>query len=95
MKTALYILSELSDTDVEWMITHGRRERLAAGTVLIQEGNPIEALYILLDGQLAVSVQRTAVIYLTRRAERKASVRLRFRGTVLPRAGRLSGLSFA
>jgi CRP/FNR family cyclic AMP-dependent transcriptional regulator len=56
MRKVLYILGELSDSDVEWMIAHGRRERRAAGTVLIQEGGAIEALYILLEGQLVVSV---------------------------------------
>lgn len=57
MRKALYILGELSDADVEWMIDHGRRERKAAGTVLIREGGAIDALYILLEGQLAVSVE--------------------------------------
>ncbi|MBC7250025.1 MAG: cyclic nucleotide-binding domain-containing protein [Anaerolineae bacterium] len=56
MRKVLYILSELSDADVEWMIAHGRRERRPAGSVLIQEGGSIESLYILLDGQLVVSV---------------------------------------
>lgn len=55
MRKVLYILGELSDSDVEWMIAHGRRERRAGGTILIQEGSPIEALYILLEGQLVVS----------------------------------------
>jgi len=56
MRKVLYILGELSDSDVEWMIAHGRRERRDAGAVLIQEGGEIEALYILLEGQLVVSV---------------------------------------
>lgn len=57
MRRVLYILGELSDADVEWMITYGRPERLATGTLLIQEGEPIEKLYILLEGQLVVLVE--------------------------------------
>ena len=66
MRKALYILGELSDADVEWMIDHGRRERRAAGTVLIREGGAIDALYILLEGQLAVSVEARPGAELTR-----------------------------
>jgi len=66
MRKALYILGELSDADVEWMIDHGRRERRAAGTILIREGGAIDALYILLEGQLAVSVEARPGAELTR-----------------------------
>jgi bacteriocin-type transport-associated protein len=66
MREVLYVLGELSDADVEWMIAHGRRERKAAGTILIQEGGAIGALYILLEGQLAVSVEARPGCELTR-----------------------------
>lgn len=56
MRKALYILAELSDRDFEWMLTVGRAKQIAAGTVLIREGEPIDALYIVLDGMLGVSV---------------------------------------
>jgi bacteriocin-type transport-associated protein len=55
MRKALYLLGQLSDTDVEWMIGHGRRERVPAGTILIREGQPVNAFYIVLDGVLEVS----------------------------------------
>ena len=55
MRKALYLLGQLSDADVEWMIAHGRRERVAAGTVLIREGQPVNAVYIVLDGVLEVT----------------------------------------
>jgi hypothetical protein len=35
------------------MISTGRREEVPAGTVLIQEGRPIDTLLILLEGTLS------------------------------------------
>jgi bacteriocin-type transport-associated protein len=55
MKKVLYILGELSDDDIDWLIAIGNREEIPAGTILIHEGQPVDALYILLDGTLAVS----------------------------------------
>jgi bacteriocin-type transport-associated protein len=56
MRKVLFILSELADEDVDWLIHAGTRTRVEAGTVLIEEGAPISVLYILLDGQLSVSL---------------------------------------
>ena len=56
MRKVLFILSELADGDVDWMIRSGRKTDVRAGTVLIEEGKPIEVLYVLLEGQLAVSL---------------------------------------
>lgn len=57
MKRALYILAEFSDRDFDWFITAGKRKEIPAGTVLIDEGQPIDALYIVLEGKLSVSVE--------------------------------------
>ncbi|MDX2096865.1 MAG: cyclic nucleotide-binding domain-containing protein [Leptolyngbyaceae cyanobacterium bins.59] len=57
MKKVLFILGELTDEDVDWMIYVGRREQIDADTVLIQEGEPIDALYIIVKGVLSVSVE--------------------------------------
>ena len=56
MNKALVILGELSDRDIDWMVSSGNREKLTAHTVLIREGQPISALYIVLEGTLSVSV---------------------------------------
>lgn len=56
MKKVLFILGELSDEDIDWLIKAGVREEVAAGTVLIYEGKPVDALYILLDGTLVVTI---------------------------------------
>lgn len=54
MRKALIILGTLDDSDVEWMIAVGNRERLAAGGILIQEGRSIEHLYVVVEGAFAV-----------------------------------------
>ncbi len=56
MKKVFFLLGELDDDDIDWMVSMGRREEVAAGTVLIQEGQPIDTLHILLEGTLSVSV---------------------------------------
>jgi CRP-like cAMP-binding protein len=54
MRKALVILGTLDDSDVEWMIAVGKRERMAAGSVLIQEGHSIDHLYVVIEGAFAV-----------------------------------------
>ncbi len=54
MRKVLYILGELSDDDVEWLIANGSKVCLRATEVLIQQGAPITTLYLVLDGQLSV-----------------------------------------
>ncbi|MGB3404702.1 MAG: cyclic nucleotide-binding domain-containing protein [Microcoleaceae cyanobacterium] len=56
MSKALVILSELNHRDIDWMINHGIQEQIESGMILIHEGKPINALYIVLDGSLSVSV---------------------------------------
>lgn len=56
MRKVLFILSELDDRDLDWMVQNGIKETHPRGTVLIQEGKPIEVLYVLLDGRLSVSL---------------------------------------
>lgn len=57
MRKVLFILGELSDDDVEWMIANGKKQQVPAGTVLIHEGQAVNALYIILDGSVSVLAQ--------------------------------------
>ncbi len=57
MQKVLFILGELDDDDLDWIIHTATQERVAANTVLIREGDPIDALYIVLEGKLIVSVE--------------------------------------
>jgi CRP/FNR family transcriptional regulator, cyclic AMP receptor protein len=56
MRKVFYILTRLNDEDVEWLAAVGQRQRLEAGQVLIRQGQPIEALIFVLDGQVSVAV---------------------------------------
>jgi CRP/FNR family transcriptional regulator, cyclic AMP receptor protein len=56
MRKVLFIFGQLTDTDVLWLARAGRRRRVKRGTVLIREGVPIDTLYIVLEGELDVSV---------------------------------------
>ncbi|MBN3992080.1 MAG: cyclic nucleotide-binding domain-containing protein [Nostoc sp. NMS2] len=50
------LLKELTNSDIDWILATGQREEITAGTILIRQGTPVDALYILLDGALSVSV---------------------------------------
>jgi len=56
LRDMLFVLGELNDSDIDWMIATGGRQKIAANTVLIREGGPVDALYILLGGTMTVSV---------------------------------------
>lgn len=55
MRKALYLMGILDDEDVEWIASRGRRLSVQKDDVLIREGEPVDALFILLDGSLTVS----------------------------------------
>jgi bacteriocin-type transport-associated protein len=55
MRKILYLLGQLNDLDIAWMLANGRKEKVPRGTVLIHEGKPVEALYIVLVGTVEVS----------------------------------------
>ncbi|MBE9033432.1 cyclic nucleotide-binding domain-containing protein [filamentous cyanobacterium LEGE 11480] len=58
MKKILFILGELADADVDWLLYVGRKEKIAAGTTLIQEGFPVDTLYLVLTGALSVTIDK-------------------------------------
>lgn len=57
MEKALYILSELSDRDFDWILKNGRLQVIRAGEALIREGRAIDAVYFVLEGVLSVTVR--------------------------------------
>jgi CRP-like cAMP-binding protein len=57
MRKVLFIFGELSDGDVEWLVQVGAKRAVTPGTLLIQEGVPIDALFIVLGGSLRVAAQ--------------------------------------
>ncbi|BAZ09207.1 cyclic nucleotide-binding protein [Calothrix sp. NIES-4071] len=52
------ILKEMSNQDIDWMLATGERVEIAPGTVLVEQGQTLDALYILLDGALTVTLNQ-------------------------------------
>ncbi len=46
MRHVLYLLGQLSDENIEWVIAQGTRENIPAGTMLIEEGKLSVLVYI-------------------------------------------------
>ena len=57
MKEVLYVLGALEDQDVEALMRIGTKEQLQVGDKLLTEGNHPDAIYLVLEGELDVSVQ--------------------------------------
>jgi bacteriocin-type transport-associated protein len=56
MRKSLYFLGILDDIDVEWIIRSGTKKTVPTGTVLIEEGKAIDAMFFVLDGEFEVSI---------------------------------------
>lgn len=56
MRRVLYMLGQLSDENIEWLIANGQRELITPGQVLIHEKQVSDSVYIVLDGTLGVYV---------------------------------------
>lgn len=56
VRKALYILGYLSDEDVNWMTRVGHKITLQSDDILIHIGQPIDALYFVLEGLMVVEV---------------------------------------
>lgn len=54
-KEVLSVFGELRDSDVDWLVSFGQTESVSADKVLLQAGRPVDALYVVLDGQLSIS----------------------------------------
>jgi CRP-like cAMP-binding protein len=59
MRKVLHLLGTLSDEDVEWLSLTGRTRLVPRDAVVIREGEPLDSLFILLEGKLSV---RTATL---------------------------------
>lgn len=55
MRRAMYLMGVLDDSDIEWLASHGSGLRAQAGQVLVREGQPLDSLFVVLDGELRVS----------------------------------------
>jgi CRP/FNR family transcriptional regulator, cyclic AMP receptor protein len=57
MRSALYIIGILDDTDLVWLAAKGARRTLAEGVAIVHEGVPSDSLFLLLDGELVVRTE--------------------------------------
>ncbi len=57
MRKALYILGQLSDQDMEWLVAKGKKLKISFGSSLITENKTIKSVYIVLDGLFSVSTK--------------------------------------
>ncbi|MBD2679330.1 MULTISPECIES: cyclic nucleotide-binding domain-containing protein [Nostoc] len=56
IRDVLFVLGELHDGDIDWMMSSGTLQKISANTVLFHERSPVDALYILLDGTMSLSI---------------------------------------
>jgi CRP/FNR family transcriptional regulator, cyclic AMP receptor protein len=56
MRKVLHLMGTLSDEDVEWLTTNGQTRFVPRNTTIIQQGKPIDALFVVLEGKLAVRI---------------------------------------
>ena len=57
MRRALHLMGSLDDNDIEWLVASGARHFKQRGIVLVQEGLPVDSLFVLLDGRLVVRLE--------------------------------------
>jgi signal transduction histidine kinase len=51
----LFLFEKLTDDQLSWIASHSETLHAAAGTVVIQEGDPAEKFFVLLSGTIALS----------------------------------------
>ncbi len=55
MRKVLYILGELEDSDLQWMVDAGTLRQVSPGTAIIEEDVPLFHTFIVVAGELAVT----------------------------------------
>jgi CRP/FNR family transcriptional regulator, cyclic AMP receptor protein len=56
MKKILFMFAEMTDDDIDWIINNGTRVTISTGTILIEQGKSVDALYIILEGSFSVII---------------------------------------
>ena len=60
LKKSLFLLGELTDEQVAWLLRAGNEQHLAPGGVLIQSGVPLDALSVIMAGTLSIQLENVA-----------------------------------
>jgi len=56
MRKALYFLGILNDSDIDWLVSAGARREVAAGVNIIEEGLPLDSVFLVITGAFSVRV---------------------------------------
>lgn len=56
LRKVLLVFNELIDRDIDWIIEFGHKERFSPGQVLIEQGKSLDAIYILLKGNIGIYI---------------------------------------
>jgi CRP/FNR family cyclic AMP-dependent transcriptional regulator len=56
MRKALYFLGILNDSDIDWLVSAGMRREVPAGVTIIDEGRPLDAVFLVISGAFSVRV---------------------------------------
>jgi len=54
MKRVFFVLGQLSDSDIEWMIKNGSKHFVKEGAYLAKQGEAIENIHIILSGRFRI-----------------------------------------
>ena len=65
MRKVLYILGQLRDSDLQWLVDAGTPRDVEPGEVLIREGEPIDSLFVVVQGELGVEKAGTELARLS------------------------------
>ena len=56
MRKVLYFLGILNDSDIDWLVSAGMRREVAAGVNIIDEGRPLDSVFLVVTGAFSVRV---------------------------------------
>lgn len=56
LRKVLVLFAELHERDIEWLRRIGRLQRLRAGAVLLEQGQAVPALYLMMAGEARIQV---------------------------------------
>jgi CRP-like cAMP-binding protein len=67
MRKVLHLMATLSDEDVEWLAANGQTRFVPRNSTIIQQAQPTEAIFVVLEGKLSVRIassnQEVATLY--------------------------------
>ena len=56
MLEATAFLSNLDEQDLKWLVANSIRQEIPAGSVIIRHGEPVECLYLIVEGAFNVTI---------------------------------------